>query len=141
MSSHHLKYTNNFELKEFIDSGNFATVYKIAVHEDQKEYAVKQINLNKFEEKEKLSALHDARMEYLLLKKGIPNVLRSFGSFHDPKAGVFKFSTEYMEMNLDQYIKAKGSLTFNEFIPLFTDILTGIVSSQFFPPHNFIMTF
>ena len=125
MSSPQLKSNQNFEITDIIDSGNFGTIYKIRVHEDKKEYAVKQINLGKFDQEEKLSALHDARMEYNLLKKKIPNVLHSFGSFHDSKAEIFKFSTEFKEMNLDQYLKSKGTLTFKEFIPIFTDIVSG----------------
>ena len=127
MSSPQLKSTKNFEITEIIDSGNFGTVYTITIHEDKKAYAIKQINLKKFDENERPAALADAKMEYNLLKKGIPNVLRSFGSFYDANAEVFKFSTECMKMNLSQFIKDKGNLSFNEFIPIFSDILSGNV--------------
>ena len=125
MSSPQLKSTKNYEISRIIDSGNFGTVYTITVHEDKKVYAVKQINIEKFDEKERPAALADAIMEYNLLKKGIPNVLRSFGSFYDANAEVFKFSTECMEMNLAQFIKSKGSLSFIDFIPIFSDIVSG----------------
>ncbi len=126
MSSPQLKSDQNYKIEDFIDSGNFGAVFKISIHEDQKVYALKQVNLMKHSEKDRPAALSDAQNEYLLLKKGIPNVLRSFGSYHDTNKNVYKFSTEFMEMNLAQLIEKSGPLPFKRFIPIFHDILSGI---------------
>ena len=54
-----MKSKKNFEITKLIDSGNCGSVSKIKVHEDQKEYAVKQIDFNKLDEKEKPFALEE----------------------------------------------------------------------------------
>jgi serine/threonine protein kinase len=102
-------------------------VFKISVKEDQKVYALKQINLRKHAPNNRDAALLEAQSEYQLLRKGIPNVLRSFGSYHDPKQQVYIFSTEFKEMNLLQLIEQTGPLSFERFIPIFQDIVTGIL--------------
>ncbi len=135
MSSPQLKSDKNYKIEEFIDSGNFGGVFKTSMHEDQKFYALKQVNLVKHAEKDRPAALSDARNEYQLLKKGIPNVLRSFGSYHDTNKQVFRFSTEFMEMNLAQLIERNGPLPVKRFISIFHDILSGIynIFFLFFP--------
>lgn len=132
MSSPQLKSNQNFEITDIVDSGYCGTVYRIKVHENQRVYTVKQINLKRLENDEKLVALHDAKMEYYLLKKEIPNVLRSFGSFHETEKEVYKFSTEYIEMSLEQLIQSNGKLRFMEFINIFKDILSGKITSPSF---------
>ena len=127
MSSPQLKSENNYKIEKFIDAGNFGAVLKISINEDQKVYALKQINLMKHTAKDRPAALLDAQNEYQLLRKGIPNVLRSFGSYHDTNDQVFRFSTEFKEMNLAQFINKNGPLPFERFIPIFQDILSGIL--------------
>ena len=131
MSSPQLKSDKNYKIEKFIDSGNFGAVHKISIYEDQKVYALKQVNLMKQAEKERPTVLSDAQNEYQLLRKGIPNVLKSFGSYHDKNEQVFRFSTEFMEMNLAQLIEKNGPLPFNRFIPIFQDILSGIYNIFF----------
>ncbi len=122
MTSPQLKCNQKYKLIEHIATGGFGSVYKIMIHEDEKQYAVKHITLN--QEEGQQSALEDAEMEYKLLKKGLPNVLKSFGSYYEPNRK-FLFSTELMEMTLLKHIEEKKSLVFDEFRPIFEDILTG----------------
>ena len=124
MSSPLLKSEQNFD-KEFIDAGASAAVFKITLKKDQSVYALKQINLGTFFENERQAALSDAQKEYQVLRKGIPNVLRSFGSHYDDKNLLFKFSTELMEQNLMKFIQSNGPLNFENFTPIFKDILLG----------------
>jgi serine/threonine protein kinase len=81
-------------------------------------YALKNVELTQPD------ALAEAKMEYDLLRKGIPNVLKSFGSYHEPNKK-FIYSIELMEMTLEKHIQSKGQLAFGQFIPIFKDILRG----------------
>ena len=121
MTSPQLKSKTNYEIKDFLGSGAFGGVMKICIHEDKKEYALNQALVVN----EREAALTEARNEYRLLRKNIPNVLKSFGSHYDQTNLVFKFSTECMDMNLLQFIQKKGSLSFTEFVPIFQDIILG----------------
>ena len=91
------------------------------VKEDNKVYALKKVRLDR---KEQPNALAEAEAEYKLLKKGIPNVLKSYGSHHEPNEK-FIFSTDLMQMSLEKYIDKNGPLSFEKFFPIFKDILTG----------------
>lgn len=125
MSSPQLRSTSLYKIEKEIDSGNFGKVFKISINEDHKVYALKQIKFDKIDEKGREQALKEAKTENDLLRKGIPNVLKSFGSYYNPKEGVYIFSTELMEMNLSQFIQNKGPMTFNSFFPVFRDIISG----------------
>ena len=125
MSSPQLTSKNNYHIIDCIGSGNFGSVMHVSIHEDQKVYALKQISFQNVPATDRAAAVNDAKNEYQLLKKGIPNVLKAFGSNYDEKTHMFKFSTELMDMNLTQLIEKKGSLTYSEFIPIFQDILSG----------------
>jgi serine/threonine protein kinase len=127
MSSPQLMSDKNYKIEKYIDSGSFGAVFKISINEDQKIYALKQINLMKHAVNDRPAALLEAKNEYQLLRKGIPNVLKSFGSYHDTEEQVFRFSTEFKEMNLKQLIEKNGPLPFERFIPIFKDILSGIL--------------
>ncbi len=129
MTSPQLKSRQNYTILEPLGGGGFGTVYKIKVHEDNKEYAVKNVVLNRPE------ALADAMMEYSLLRKGIPNVLKGFGSYHEPHK-TFLFSTELMDQNLHEYITSNGPLPFKKFIPIFKNIITGRITIFFFSCMN-----
>jgi serine/threonine protein kinase len=118
MTSPQLKNRANYEILDPLGGGAFGTVYKIKVHADQKMYALKNVELVRPE------ALAEAKMEYDLLRKGIPNVLKSFGSYHEPNKK-FIFSTELMEITLEKHIQGKGPLDFGRFVPIFKDILRG----------------
>ena len=121
MTSPQLKSKSNYEIIENLGGGNFGVVSKILVKEDNKVYALKQVMLDR---KDQPDALKDAEAEYKLLKKWIPNVLKSYGSHHEPNEK-FLFSTDLMEMTLEKYIDDNGPLLFEKFFPIFKDILTG----------------
>ena len=87
---------------------------------------MKKIDLKNFVSvSEKQAVFSDAKNEYNLYKKNIPNVLRSYGSHYDKTKEVFRFSTDLMETNLLKFITKNGELTFENFVPIFTDILSG----------------
>ena len=118
MTSPQLKSDKNYTILKPLGGGAFGTVYKIKVHENNKEYALKNVKLIDSD------TLKDAKLEYELLRKGIPNVLKSFGSYHEPNK-MFLFSTEIMEMSLQNYIEEEGPLPYEKFVPIFNEIITG----------------
>jgi serine/threonine protein kinase len=122
MTSPQIKSEKNYDIVDHIGHGAFGAVYKIIVHEDHKEYALKNIKLNGLSDVS--DSLKDAKKEYSILRKDIPNVLRAYGSYHEPNEK-FVFSTELMKMSLQELIDNDGSLCFQKFIPLFKDILSG----------------
>ncbi len=121
MTSPQLQSKKNYDILKHIDGGGFGAVHKIKVHEDGKKYALKTVQLD---DPNAPNALDEAKKEYELLQKNIPNVLKCFGSHHKPNK-VFRFSTELMEMDLQKFINTKGPLSFQKFIPIFKDIITG----------------
>ena len=124
MSSPLLSSEKNYDA-EYIDSGTYGAVFKITSKSDNSTFAMKQINLKKFLESDRKEALADAKKEYNLYKKKIPNVLTSYGSYYDQTNEVYRFSIDLMETDLYKFIHNNGALTFENFIPIFTDILSG----------------
>jgi serine/threonine protein kinase len=118
MTSPQLKNEKNYEILEQLGSGTSAKVYKIRLYENNRLYALKNVKLDRPE------ALAEAQIEYNILQRGIPNVLKSYGSYHEPNK-MFNFSTELMEMSLKKFINNNGPITFENFIPLFKDIIKG----------------
>ena len=127
MTSPQLRTRNNYDILDPLGSGAFGQVYKILVREDGKIYALKRVNLDPPKHDDSLA---DAKTENSLLRKGIPNVLKSFGSHHELNK-FFIFSTELMDMTLEEFIEKNGPLTFEKFLPIFKDIITGKISIFF----------
>ena len=125
MSSPQLQSEHNYTLQKSLASGFYGGEFKILVNQDQKTFALKNINLQKFSEKERPVVLSELKNEYNLLRKGIPNVLKSFGSNYNSKQQIYQFTTEHLEMSLENLIEKEGPLSFNRFIPIFSDILSG----------------
>ncbi len=125
MSSPQLKSEKNYKIEKCLDSAALGAVHKISIMEDKRIYALKQFNLRRLSEIYRTIVLNDARKEYYLHRSSLPNVLRSFGSHYDEEEKVFKFTTELLEHNLAAYVNSKGYLIFNEFIPVFRDVVTG----------------
>jgi serine/threonine protein kinase len=119
MTSTQLKNRQNYYILDHLGGGAFGTVYKIRIKEDSKEYALKNVDLKQ------PGDLDLAKKEYNLLRIGIPNVVKSFGSFYNEENKKFIFSTELMERNLENFILDKGPLPFKKFIPIFMNIITG----------------
>ena len=126
MSSSLLSSKKNYDRK-LIDAGSYGKVYKITSKSDNSTYAMKKISLKKkfIAISERKAALADAINEFDLYKKNIPNVLRSYESHYDQTKEVYRFSTDLMERNLLKLIIENGDLDFENFIPIFTDILSG----------------
>ena len=125
ISSPQLSSEQNFKKEKLIDSGALEGFYKISVNEDSQIYAVKQIDLQNFSEKNRVSILTEAQNDYKLMHKSIPNVLRSFGSYYNLDKQVYKFSVEYSETSLAQVVKTKGTFLLDDFVPIFQDLLKG----------------
>ena len=124
MASPLLQSEKNYQ-KEYLDSGAFGAVFKITLNKDKKVFALKQIDLGKLEQHEIPAALAEAKKENDVMRKNIPNVLRSFGSFYDSVNKLYLISTELMDSNLRKFIYKNGPLSFENFVPIFRDILTG----------------
>jgi serine/threonine protein kinase len=128
MSSDQLKSNDLYTIEKNIQSGNFGVVSKIKIKENDSVYALKQINIARFPEKEKEGILMDAIREQKLLEVGIQNVVKSFGSHYDSKSEMFIFSLQLMEKDLTRYVKEEGgSIPFGKFLPIFRDILSGFL--------------
>lgn len=125
MTSIQLESEKNYEIIELLGAGNFGTVLKIQVKEDKKIYAlkkifIKDINIGIY--------LKNANIEFELLTRNIPNVLKGYGCYYDEKKKCFNFTTELMSWNLESWIEniyLEGDLKFYRFRELFTDILNG----------------
>ena len=127
MTSPQLKSDKNYKILNPLGGGAFGQVFKILIREDRKTYALKYVKLDPPKQP---STLADAKTENSLFRKGIPNVLKSFGSHHEPNE-FFIFSTELMNMTLEKFIEKTGPLTFESFLPIFKDIITGKISIFF----------
>lgn len=131
MSSPLLSSDKNYKEK-FLDSGAYGAVFKITSKADKSEYAMKQIDLKKIDISERNEALNDAKNEYILYKRNIPHVLKSYGSHYEKSKDeeIYRFSVDLMEINLANFIEKNGALSFEQFIPIFSDVLLG---KFFFP--------
>jgi serine/threonine protein kinase len=124
MASPLLNSEKNYD-KEYIDAGNFGSVFKITLHSNKNVYALKQLDFSKLNKRDIPSAKSDAINEYKIMRLDIPNVLKSYGSYFDEANNIFRFSTEMMETNLRKYIQKNGAMSFEKFQTIFGDILTG----------------
>jgi hypothetical protein len=102
--------------------------------QDFRENAVKIFKLGG---EDKANTLEHAKMQYKLHREEIPHIVRSFGSHHS-KNDTYLFSTELMEISLQQYIERNGPLPFQKFIPIFKDIISGKYFFSF-PNDHFIL--
>ena len=131
MSSPQLSKKENFNILEILGRGAFGIVSKIETKDDKKVYALKQIFLpGRNQSAEAMQCYEEAKREYKILKKGLKNVVRSFGSFYDPNANCFSFSMTHYKHNLEGYLKAcfdkkNSNISFATFMPIFRDIISG----------------
>ena len=124
-----LKSEKNYK-KEYLARGTFGVVFKIQYPcketGKEKKVAMKTLELRENGDvSQKEGLLKEAQNEYEILKRGIPNVLKAYGSFYDEEKLEFKFSTELMHMDLESFILEQGPLDLKTFIPIYTDILRG----------------
>ena len=107
MSSPLLSSDKNYDEK-FIDAGTYGAVFKITSKSDNSTYAMKQINLTNFDLSKRQEALENAKKEYNIYSKNIPNVLKSYGSYYDETEDVYRFSIDLMETDLYNFIIKNG---------------------------------
>ena len=136
MSSPLLSSDKNYEIKPSLGHGSFGVVNKIITKIDDpqlnrlasQEYALKQIDLKNFNVNERKEILESAKQEYNLLKMNLDHVIRGFGSHYEPTTDFFIFSMELFPQNLKTLIeKESGQFSFEKYLPLFHDILKGII--------------
>ena len=137
MSSPQLSKKENFNIVEFLGKGAFGIVSKIETKDDKKVYALKQIFFpGRSQSAEAKECYEEATREYTILKKGLQNVVRSFGSFYDPKTNCFSISMTLYKYNLEGFLevyfeKNHTNIPFTTFLPIFRDILTGKIKKIF----------
>ncbi len=129
MSSPTLK-NKLYEEVEILAEGGGGEVKKIFVSSENKFYALKSIKIleEQYVQKEDLDA---AIEEYRILKMGIPNVLRSYGSYWNKEDSIFMFTTDLMKCDLKELVRKEGPMSLENFFPIFKDIVTGSFSLQF----------
>ena len=117
----------NIEPGIVLGSGTFGVVQQIKSKET---FALKKIDLRKLvedmdDEEELHEKLSCAFLEFQIMKKNIPNVVRSYQYHFDDKENVFSFSMDLMKgKDLGTLIQTK-SIPFEDFYKLFQDMVTG----------------
>ncbi len=107
MTSPQLSKRENYNILGSMGKGASGVVRKIETIADKKIYAIKEISLpGKSLSKEALDGYEEAKKEYLILRKGLRQVVKSFGSFYDPNSNCFTFSMDFYPYNLEEHIKA-----------------------------------
>ena len=92
----------------------------------EKKFSMKTFDVSKIgEPSEREEVLEEAKKEYEILKRGIPNILKAHGSFYDEQEMKFRFSTDFMHTDLYSFISKRGPLDVKTFISIYTDILRG----------------
>ena len=127
MSSEEIKAKLN-DINSILGYGAQGVVIKITTHTKKEVFALKQVKISNADD------LSSFEKEFKLSQLGIPNVLKSFGSYFDSASTTLEFTTELMETDLFKFMKEKkkSSLSFSEFIPIFSDIIQGIFHFFFF---------
>lgn len=115
------------DASNIIGIGNFGVVQKVYL---KKPYALKTVDLNDIAdtEEELAQELQSVYSEYEKLRNDLPNVVRSYDYFYDDQKKTFSFSMDYIDgISLNNFMdKRTKSLPFEEFIPIFKDIVTGL---------------
>jgi hypothetical protein len=124
MSSPLLKSKENYS-REYLDKGAYGTVFKITSKLDGTVYALKSFDFEKLSDDDIKLHYSDAKKEYEVLRIGIENVIKCYGSHFDEKTKNFVFSMDLMDQTLMKLIRKNGSLSFEEFIPIFKDFSKG----------------
>jgi serine/threonine protein kinase len=133
--------------EKYLARGSNGAVFKIKYIDDQtglkKKFALKKVEMkNIFNDLIRKEKLEDAQKEYKILKLGIPNVLKAYGSCYDQKKVEYRFSSDLMHKNLAEFVMERGPLDLQTFIPIFTDIIRGnIFFSKKQSIHSFSIIF
>jgi serine/threonine protein kinase len=111
-----------------LGSGSFGTVNHIICEEN---FALKIIHLKKNikdmnSEEELLEHLSCAFFEYQVMRKNLPNVVRSYQCHFDEEKKVFSFTMDFMKKGDLETVIKNGRIPFDKFYKLFKGILTGL---------------
>ena len=120
------------EYKRNLGNGSFGTVNHIICKEN---FAIKIIHLQKFikdlkSEKELLEHLSSAFSEFQIMKKNIPNVVRSYQCHFDEDAKIFSFTMDLMKGGDLATLIKNGEIPFEKFYNIFRDVFTGRVNPK-----------
>lgn len=81
---------------------------------------------------ERQQQLEDAKQEYNVLKRKLDHIVPAYGSYHDRVNDSFIFSMEIFPKNLKTLMEMEsGKFSFEQYIPIFQDIITGSLYSKF----------
>jgi serine/threonine protein kinase len=108
--------------------GAFGIVRQIISKET---FALKQIDFNKLmddldDEEELHEQLSCAFSEFQIMKKNLPNVVRSYQYHFDKEENIFSFTMDLMKGKDLGTLIQKKSIPFEQFYKLFQDIVTGM---------------
>jgi serine/threonine protein kinase len=118
----------NIEKGEVLGNGAFGIVRQIISKET---FALKQIDFNKLmddldDEEELHEQLSCAFSEFQIMKKNLPNVVRSYQYHFDKEENIFSFTMDLMKGKDLGTLIQKKSIPFEQFYKLFQDIVTGM---------------
>jgi NIMA (never in mitosis gene a)-related kinase len=105
---------DDFIFGELLGKGSFGSVNIVTRKQDNKQYAMKSVNINNLKEKEKLCSLNEIR---ILSSLNHPNIIGYHEAFFDTKTRTLNIVMEYAEGgDLHQKIKnnIKAHLHFTE---------------------------
>eukprot|EP00347_Sterkiella_histriomuscorum_P011557 403372003 len=85
---------SDFEIHQKLGSGAYSTVYKCLRKDDQKEYAMKQVDINDLSFKEKQNALNEVR---ILASISNENIIAYKDAFFDEPSGMLCIIMEYAD--------------------------------------------
>lgn len=124
MTSSHLSSLTEYNFKKNIGSSCYGEVNLFEI--DEKLYVVKEFDLNKVsDDEERKNILNKLHEEYKLLKTGIKNVIKTHGAYHDKTKHTYKFSMDYCEENLFEFLQKGEAVSFEVLMNLVKDIVTG----------------
>lgn len=117
--------STQIEWKQPISSGMHGPVVEVVVKQT---FALKQIELAKMcdsiDEEDLENALFEVHEAFLMMKKNLRNVARTYQYFYDEKRKKYLFTMEIFENNLCKYAY-ENSLLEKDFIPIFENIVEG----------------
>lgn len=82
-SSKKKQVIKNYQIENKLGEGSFSIVYKAKHLPTNRDFAIKEIDITKFEQKEKQNILNEVR---ILASIDHPNIIRYVDSFTDPES-------------------------------------------------------
>jgi hypothetical protein len=132
----------NLETTKPLGKGVFGTVYPVVAKE---EIALKKIDFKEFmdvltSEEELCEQLKSAYSKFQIMKKNIPNVIRSHQCHFDMNKFIFYYIMDLMIKDMGRKIREK-IIPFNDFYKLFRDIVTTHYKFFFYNAEKYALLF